>query len=298
MYALTREKGNLAIRRKAKQQLNERLKVDGQWKDYCKLREFLKREGMPESDAWLVAGIPFPPKDGSPHELGHLPQYSEIVDAWKDGKWPKPPDFVVSEKGITDFTKTVTEPTPEAKAAVKKAVEAPNNWAKKWADLAEKVGVRQSSELDDARWVVANYLREIDKIKPEEVPSAAALSILKWVQLDVGNFGDFLRSIYSKILPDRKTIEYESKFSDDGREIEAAFEEIQRSFLLETETGNERPITSTAAADGPTESGDVAALAGGHGVEDLREPAAVGISAGDGEIAAGAQSDGAERGTA
>jgi hypothetical protein len=208
--------------------LNSRLKAEGYWNEYNQLRAHLIREGVPPELAWRVAAFPFQPKDGSPAEIVADPMYAEIEAKWKNGSYPTPPEFETFPNGATNFTKS-KKPTRKAVEAAAEVKNAPSKWKAKWRALAAQVGQRSASELEEIRWVASNYLTDVSEIEPDDVPSRGALGMLSWVQESSANYGDFLRSNYTKIIPDRKTIEYEQRFNDDGRVLDL-LDEFQRTF--------------------------------------------------------------------
>ena len=67
--------------------------------------------------------------------------------------------------------------------------------------------------------MVANYLVSVKNIVPDDVPSSGALSILSWVKLSSSNFGDFLRSNYTKIIPDKRELEHVARYKDTGQDL-------------------------------------------------------------------------------
>jgi hypothetical protein len=197
--ATFKERGRL------KKRLNNRLRADGVWDAYNELRAMLKQGGVDESSAWLVAAFPFPPKDGSAAEIVDHPLYSEIAAGWENGKYELPdPSQTVSNSDTGDLEAALLKPAQQRAA---------------WQRLAAAVGSRAASELEETRWVVANYLVDVSLISPDDVPSAASLSILMWMQMSPSNFGEFLRTNHSKLLPDRKTVEAESRFKDSGQDL-------------------------------------------------------------------------------
>src|SRR4051794_26570714 len=74
--------------RSVKTRAKQRLMSDGQWFGYHKLRQYLKSQGVPETDAWAIAVYKFPPLDGSEPEIFRDPQYARIAAGWKNGKYP------------------------------------------------------------------------------------------------------------------------------------------------------------------------------------------------------------------
>jgi hypothetical protein len=224
----------LAERCKIKKALNARLKADGYWPQYNALRAHLKSSGVEEGLAWRAAAYPFPPKDSSVAEVVADPKYSEIAANWVNGKYTMP-DTLCDSRVTESATGTDSGP-PD-----------PNSWKADWEKLAAEVGDRSASELEETRWVVANYLINAKRIQRENVPSAAALSILMWVQMSPANFGDFLRTNHSKLLPDKKSLEREGGFVDDGRSLEL-LEDFERGLDAEGRTKLREKYLSLDAA--------------------------------------------------
>src|SRR4051794_2090324 len=75
-------------RGRLKKRLNNRLKSDGCWDAYNALRALLKRKGVDESTAWIVAAYQFPPRSGAPPEIAEHPMFAEIAANWANGGYP------------------------------------------------------------------------------------------------------------------------------------------------------------------------------------------------------------------
>jgi hypothetical protein len=204
---------------KLKKTLNNRLKADGYWDGYNELRGLLKASGVPENQAWRVAAYPFAPKDGSPPELLADPLYQEIEEGWKTGKYQ-----------LSD----ADAPVNGADAGSQKSadIQSANAWRSDLERLATEVGSKVATELEEVRWVIASYLKDPKTLTAAEVPSAAAVSILAWVKMSASNFGDFLRTHNSKLLPDKKALEQEARFVDDGRDLKL-IDEFTEAFECE-----------------------------------------------------------------
>jgi hypothetical protein len=187
---------------KVKQALNARLKADDVWNRYNDARAHLKQIGIDESIAWRAAAFPFPPADGSPPEIACDPAFDEIAAGWANGTYSLPEQVTEEASAFRG---------EEAKVGL-------DTWRDEFRRLADIVGTRAADELAETRWVIANYLIDVRKIEPDGVPSAAALSILSWVQSSPSNFGDFLRTNHARLLPDKRQLEYEQRFRDDGRQ--------------------------------------------------------------------------------
>ena len=206
-------------RGRLKKRLNNRLRADGFWNAYNELRAHLKASGVAESEAWRVAAYKFPPKDGSVAEIVADQQYPEIAANWANGNYSTP-DSADDSGAARNATATASGP-PD-----------PNGWKADYEKLAAEVGPRTAPEIDEVRWVLANYLADVKRIRPEDVPSAASLSILMWVQMSPAHFGDFLRTHNCKLLPDKKALEHEARFVDDGRCLQL-IEEFEASLAAE-----------------------------------------------------------------
>jgi hypothetical protein len=188
--------------------LKTRLITDGQWPEYLRLREHLKRNGVAEDIAWLVAAYRHPPRDGAAPEILGDPRYAEVAANWNAGRYPQPGDTSEGDGSPTDATNVGKARGP-----------APPDRKAEWKRLAAEVGDRQAPELDQVRWVAEHYLTDVAQISPDDVPCKAALGMLSWVQESSSNYGEFLRSNTSKLLPDKKTLEHDSRFADDGRDL-------------------------------------------------------------------------------
>jgi hypothetical protein len=66
------------------------------------------------------------------------------------------------------------------------------------------------------------------EILPDEVPSLGALRLLKWASESESNYGEFIKSIWSKTIPNKAEIERGGRFTDDGREQFALLDEFER----------------------------------------------------------------------
>lgn len=235
-----------SINSKVRTKLKQRLMAEGRWDAYVTLREKIRvRLQEAEADgadsiAWKIAAVAFSPVNGSAPEIFVDAMYAGIVADWHAGKYDDLLDsaaFSTFPNGFRDMRKLVEEATPAEADLVKKIKKAPVDHGKLWEDLTLQVKDRQSSELDDIRWVVANRLIHVSHLDSEEIPSASALSILEWAQASPSNFGDLLRTNYSKLLPTKSELEYANRFADDGRDLDrlAEFMRIENQRPLQTE---------------------------------------------------------------
>jgi hypothetical protein len=94
-----------------------------------------------------------------------------------------------------------------------------------WATLNRQCAEKTCPELVAIRWVAENQSTPVEELK--DVPSRLALNWLKWVREDASNAADFWKSSVPKLLPDKKQLEAEERFRDDGRRIVEAIERVR-----------------------------------------------------------------------
>lgn len=179
----------------AKTQFNQRLHRERRWDEYLLRREALKKEGVSDRDAWKVAGVEFPPLDGSPLEFEA-----------QGGPQSAAPDRSVSES-IKAYDQQHTQSAGARSPAI----------AGEFAELVTKIDrAKASSELDIMRWVLKHLLVSPAEMDPEEVPGLAAISVLKWVKSSGANMSEFMR-IWAKIIPTKSELEVQDRFRDNGQ---------------------------------------------------------------------------------
>lgn len=217
--------------------VKQRLIAEGRYEDYRTLVGNLQAAGLESSGdmaAWKVAAFPFSPISGGPGEIKADPMYEAIAADWANGKYKDVPirGFVKFPSGMQNFDKIEGEPATELKEAVKKIKEAPQDWQKFWCAMAAKVGPKKSDVLEEVEWVMTHYLLDPNTIEIEDVPSSAAVGILSWVRMSPSNYAEFLRTYHSKLLPDRRQLEYANRFKDTGQDL-ALLEEFEESLRME-----------------------------------------------------------------
>lgn len=86
--------------------------------------------------------------------------------------------------------------------------------------LIAKVPASQSAgAYEVAAWVFNNAKNDWPDIDAANVPSRGAIRLLEWVTKCDTNYSNFVRSIWSKTIPTKSTIESESnRHTDDGRQ--------------------------------------------------------------------------------
>lgn len=202
--------------------LNQRLIAEGRDGDYRNFVQALKLSGVDESGdmaAWKIAAFAFAPVAGGPGELMADPMFEKIAADWAAGKYPEPPGFAKFPSGMTNFDKLNGEPSPEFKAEVKRVKSAKVDYENEWQELAAKVDdSKQAEEVEIIRWVFDHCDLKPNRIDPETVPCVGAVRLLRHANGGEGGYRDFLNA-WLKLMPDRKALEYGSKFRDDGRDL-------------------------------------------------------------------------------
>lgn len=211
-----------AVSKNIRTVLKQRLIKEGRYDDYRSFVEALKLSGVPDSGdmaAWKIAAFAYAPISGGPGELKADPWFEEIAANWAREKYPKPPGFAKFPSGMTNFAKFEGEPSEEFKETAKRVKSAKTDWDNEWQELAAQVDEsKQASEVDIIRWVFDHCDLKPDRIDPETVPCVGAVRLLRHANGGEGGYRDFL-SAWLRLMPDRKAIDYESKFRDDGRTL-------------------------------------------------------------------------------
>ncbi len=210
------------VNKNVKGVLYTRLRDEGNWGLFNRLRETLVNHGVPRNVAWKVAGAAFPrpEDDGRPHELSGDSAYAKIQAGWANGQYPIPPELEKRPDGTT--THKLKEPaSPELAEAIKQVKEAPAKFEAAWDKLTREVGKRRStSHEEDLRWIVENYRAKPADIDPADVPSRAALSQLRHATDSVAHFGDIQKQYSAMQNSNAKSQQGRSRFKDDGRSLE------------------------------------------------------------------------------
>jgi len=202
-----------------KRNFSVRVADEGRMKEFKDFRDELKEKGVPDSEGWRVAGSQFKPLNGASLE------YAPTIDTLK---WlehfgmPNPWEVSAeqAEKAVVRAKEEgLGEPTRYAKREIildtvsSKVVKS----AATFEQLAKMIDQHKvAPEIEIIRWVFNNYKCPVEKLDPEEVPSVGALGLLEWVRAGA-NFGEFFKSAWVKMIPDKRQLEYESSLKDDGR---------------------------------------------------------------------------------
>lgn len=184
--------------------------------------------GIADTMAWKVALYAYAPINGGPGELIADPDFEEIAAGWQTGKYKiEAPGFAKFPSGATNFQKLAVEPTDDQQ----QVIEAINNVGKKitdkWRHLASQIPAgRVANELTVMQWAFQNAGIDPDRIDPEGVPSLGSVRYLQWVQ---NNYDDFIKNNWTKLVPDRKALEYQQQLTDDGRSSFTMIDEFLES---------------------------------------------------------------------
>jgi hypothetical protein len=228
--------------RTAKSRFNTRLYNERRADEFIIIREQLKAEGVPDRLAWKIAGLQFPPLDGSPLEYDTT-GLGEKVIAMATEKLPGTNPSVFEDSAPqthgelhdipgqpgADDPMAVHPPKPKTTYAhgVARAVA---ELTGAWRSLAQAVDPKKRANMREiAMWVFANALTPPEAIDPTEVPGTGAIRLLKFVQSSENNYKDFLMGFASKLLPSKGELDAAERFSDDGREIFSMLEDFEAS---------------------------------------------------------------------
>lgn len=234
--------------------LKARLHKEGRWKEFLLLRESIKPtiidNGLQIKHANRLASFAFQPLDGSPHEFERNPWFEKFLplvgidpDAHLVVKLPNEP--IVHPDGETEFfldgeqwtdppaDQVTIEPPPLPK------LENSDNWIKYDRGI-RKVATAMAASAADKRQAFEQLFEAVDRkkrckpydmvqwvfeyaginpaaITPEEVPSAGALKYLQLCQENPSAYAEFMKSLYSKTIPDKRQLEHEARQRDDGQ---------------------------------------------------------------------------------
>lgn len=208
----------------------DRITQEKRQKEFRELREKLRvAPGLPPTDAWRVAGSQYPPLDGSPMEY---PPTEDVLEWIRrlgiNNPWEEV--VVAAVKMGDDLVEETRAKDAKRETPSQKILKA----AATMEAMVALVGTeRVANELDCARWAFDNMLVPWSKIDADLVPSIGALGLLDFAKK---NSAEFLRTIWVKLLPDRKGVEAAGKFLDDGREILADLDALDKEFWGEGES--------------------------------------------------------------
>lgn len=224
--------------------LVNRLKKEGKWDAYKRVRQVLKAHGVDPRIAGVAAVFQFPRDDGGELEIVDHPAYAEIQRDWENKTFPLPPEFEKRHDGTTNFSKFKEPVSAELTEAIKEVKAAPAKLEAAWDKLAKEVGKRPSTSHEaDLRWIVENYKVKPGDIDPADVPSRAALSQMRHATDSVAHFGDIQKQYDAMQKNNAKSQQGRARFKDDGRSLEL-IEMFEETLRLEAEPDSPKGSTS------------------------------------------------------
>lgn len=84
------------------------------------------------------------------------------------------------------------------------------------AKLALAAFHRDSGAVEDVTWVYRNLAMPWDAIRPEDVPSPGAVTLLQFAKDDLATF---IKSVWINLMPKRDDITKGQAYKDDGRKL-------------------------------------------------------------------------------
>jgi hypothetical protein len=200
---------------------NSRVATEGRWEEAAAWKATLKRDGLDDRLIWRVVCNLMPPLDGSLPE-GRLTADLEPIITKYAGQKPELPvqPRYGKREGFYDRSagKAEMTTTPTYDKFAKEVMDSKSTWKGEWELVAQRVPPdKVSPEVEVVRWVFNNAGTPPWDLKPEDVPSLGALKYLQHVQYSPINYADFVKTNWSKMLPDKKTLEMEARYQDDGR---------------------------------------------------------------------------------
>lgn len=235
-------------------QVNSRMQKEGRWEEFSTRRIQLRRDGVPDHVAWRVICNLMPPLDGSPPEARVTADIQPIITKYIDNlpEIPEQP-ALGARQGYFDIQaglakKFETESNNQFVGDLKKAN---LDWHSEWQLIAQRVPIeRVAMEVDIVRWVFNNAGTPPDRLNPDDVPSLGGLKYLEHVQSSPIHYAEFVRTNWSKMLPDKKQLEYESRFADDGKRSTKLLDEFLSTLTGDKEVpSNERTGTGDDRRD-------------------------------------------------
>lgn len=209
-------------------EFRQRLHAEGRWGEFVRTRDRLINLGVSQNYAGRIASLDFPPLDGRPHEI-KIPPNSGIAKAIDRAR-----ERVL---GIEEEEPKI----PQAFAMTTGDVM--EEWEKEWPKLMNAVPVdRTCSQLEAARWIYHNAGTPPTAIPEEDVPSRGALRHLKHVQSSDKYYQEFLDNFMVKTIPDRKAMENEARYSDDGRKDMELLDRFEREWITDEPEAAEEQV--------------------------------------------------------
>lgn len=169
------------------------------------------------------------------HAEGKFKEYSQLRDAYESKlSKAKLPKALAWKLAALHFPAPPGQPhevemTPQLAELLDKSVADIDIWA----DLISRVdAAKRCSRPESTDWIYEHAGTHPSQIDPAEVPSRGTLRHLQHVKEHPENYGEFLKTFAIKTMPDKKQIEREARFSDDGREQLELLEEFEASLPM------------------------------------------------------------------
>jgi len=135
--------------------------------------------------------------------------------------------YQILEETGSDARVDLDDGTPVRKR-VKDAEEQKKKQALSYSEMAVLAKDRRAATIEEVKWVANNMMIPLDQIDPEQIPSPAAVGMLKWARTPGGE-GIFFKDTYGRLIPTRNMLEAGSKYTDDGREQFFLIQRLERS---------------------------------------------------------------------
>lgn len=198
-----------------------RMHEERRWDEFVTYRNKLLNGGVKPAFAGRIASFEFLPRDGSPHEvlappgstLGRMIQSTQAL--FPTGP-PAEPVYVEAQSHFHDF-KVVNENNAKF---VSNSRQISEEWEAWWCKIMLEVpNDRTANQMESFRWIYQNAGTPPSMIEAGDVPSRGTLRHLRHVQSSDKAYQEFLDSFALRAMPDRKAMEHESRYEDDGRSI-------------------------------------------------------------------------------
>lgn len=99
--------------------------------------------------------------------------------------------------------------------------------------FAAAMAGRKAPILDEIDWVKNNLSRDVSDVPPDDPPSMFSVVLLNWAN---ENLSAFLDKFVTKLIPDKRQLEFSSQAKDDGRQLEM-LQRLEEEFYSERSTG-------------------------------------------------------------
>lgn len=98
-----------------------------------------------------------------------------------------------------------------------------------WTKLAVQVQGKKSHKRQEVDWVAQHVDVPVSALRFDQIPSASALSLLRWVRSSTGNRDDFFKNIWTKLMPNRSVSDADGRFQDDGRHVISLIDRVRKA---------------------------------------------------------------------